>query len=489
MTTNIRVRIAPSPTGPLHIGNVRAALYNYLFAKKTGGQFILRIEDTDLVRSDEKYVKQIIDGLTWLGIDWDEGPLPTGEEKGSQGPYRQTKRIEVYQKYLKQLLDQDKAYHCFCTQAELAQERDEQEKKAEPPRYSGKCAGLSKQQADELIKQGKKSIIRFRVPGEKIVIEDLVRGKVEFDGSLLGDVSIARDLKAPLYNFAVVVDDETMQISHVIRGEDHLSNTPKQIVIQKALGFKQLAYAHLPMILNQDKSKMSKRKNKVSLLEYRDDGYLPEALVNFISLLGWNPKTEQEIFSLSDLVNEFTLESVHKSGAVFNKEKLDWMNGTYIRRLKQDELFNLARPFLQKSNIPTADKQFTLKALALEQERIKTLAEIPEAIRFLFEHTLGYDPDLLAWKKQTKQEVAERLRELLEFLDSLDQKIFGSSQDIEKEVIQFIEQSKHKTGEYLWPLRVALSGKKASPGPFEIAAVLGKKMVVNRIMDALKLLK
>lgn len=483
---NVRVRIAPSPTGPLHIGTARTALYNYLFAKKTNGKFILRIEDTDLERSNEKYVQQIIEGLAWLGIDWDEGQQAAGDqEKGEFGPYRQTKRIKIYKKYLKQLVDQEKAYYCFCTLEELERERHEQAKKGEPPRYSGKCAHLNQAEIAEFQKQRKNSIIRFRMPNEKIIINDLIRGKIEFDCSLLGDISIAKNLNTPLYNFAAAVDDETMQISHVIRGEDHLSNTPKQIILQKALGFKQPVYAHLPMILNEDRSKMSKRKNKVSLIEYREEGYLPEALVNFIALLGWNPKTEQEIFSLSDLANEFVLESVHKSGAAFNKGKLDWMNSHYLRQLKLDELFNRAKPFLLKSNIPFTDKEFTQKALSLEQERIKTLAQIPEAIGFLYEHTLNYKPSLLAWKKQTKAETIECLEELLGFLETLDEEKFASLQGLKTEIMQFIKRSRHKTGDYLWPLRVALSGKKASPGPFEIASVLGKKIVINRVMDAL----
>ena len=304
----VRVRIAPSPTGNFHFGTARTALFNFLFAKKEGGKFILRIEDTDLERSDEKYTKDIIEQLQWLGIQWDEGP------------YRQSERLSIYEKYLKQLLDQGNAYYCFCTEEQLEQQREEDKNKGVTPIYHGTCRSVSAEEVTRRHETGERSVIRSRVPDltGSIKFHDLIRGDVAFDAALIGDTVIAKDVRTPLYNFAVVVDDYEMKISHVIRGEDHISNTPKQIMLQQALGFSQPQYAHLPLILNPDRTKMSKRAGPTAIAEYRQLGYLPEALINFMAFLGWNPKTEQDFFSLDELVKAFSLEGVGKGGAVFN---------------------------------------------------------------------------------------------------------------------------------------------------------------------------
>lgn len=319
--------MAPSPTGPMHIGGARTALFNYLFAKHQGGKFILRIEDTDKERSDQKWTQEIIDEFKWLGLSWDEGPDIGGEF----GPYKQSQRTDIYKKYLEQLLAEKKAYYCNCSAEELEAKRQDQQSRGLAPKYDGKCRD----------KNNTEGVIRFKVADKKITFTDIVRDEVEFDASLLGDIVIAKNLETALYHFAVVVDDHAMQVSHVIRGEEHLSNTPRQILLQEALGFYTPTYAHLPLMLNADKSKMSKRFGDVALKQYHEAGYLPEALVNFIVLLGWNPGTEKEIFSLPELIKEFSLEKVQKSGAVFNMQRLDFINGLYIRQKSVEALTKL----------------------------------------------------------------------------------------------------------------------------------------------------
>lgn len=451
----VRVRIAPSPTGPLHLGTARTALFNYLFAQKNKGKFILRIEDTDLERSDKKYEKDIIENLKWLGLDWDEGP------------YRQNKRIKIYQKYIEKLLDSGQAFYCPHTKEELAKERKEQTKKKQAPRHVCK-------------RKSKKGIIRFRCPDKKIVFDDLIRGRVEFEGKLLGDISIAKDTKTPLYNFAAAIDDIEMKISQVIRGEDHISNTPKQILIQEALGFKTPQFAHLPLILGPDKSKMSKRHGATSISWYKKEGYLPEAMINFMVLLGWNPGTEKEFFSLEELIKGFSLERVHKGGAIFNRQRLDWLNAHYIRQMDLDELTKLCLPYLPEKT----DFEYAKKVVALEQPRIRMLSQIGELTQFFFVDELKYEPDLLIWKKMSLKEVKKNL-EMLE-------RELGKIGDFNKESLEGVIMpltEKHGSGEVLWPLRVALTGQKASAGPFEIMEVLGKKRTLKRVKEAIRGIK
>ncbi|MBU0612402.1 glutamate--tRNA ligase [Patescibacteria group bacterium] len=477
----VRVRIAPSPTGPLHLGTARSALYNYLFAKQIDGTFVLRIEDTDLERSEEKYTKQIIEGLEWLGIEYDEGPTSDGKEKGDYGPYFQTKRTKVYEKYIQKLLDEDEAYYCFCSKDELDAERKAMEEKGKAPKYSGKCAHLSGEEKEAYKKEGRNSIIRYRVPDKTITFKDTIRGEVTFETKLLGDISIARDVKTPLYNLAVVIDDYTMEISHVIRGEDHLSNTPKQILLTEALGFPVPQFAHLPLILNEDKTKLSKRKTKVTVDDYKEEGYLPGAILNFILLLGWNPKTEEEIFTLEQMTKIFNIGGVHKGGAVFATDKLDWINAQYLRKLSADEFLELAMPYLEKAGLDVSNKEYVKKAILLEQERIKKLSDLPEMVKFFFQD-ISYDPKLLVWKKSDPEVIKANLKIALEFFESLDEKDWTES-TIEKGLMKLIEEKGLKNGEILWPIRVALTGKEKSPSPFEVAGVLGKERVMERIND------
>ena len=430
-----KVRIAPSPTGVLHIGTARTALFNYLFAKRYGGKFILRIEDTDVERSSKEYEKDILDSLEWLGLKWDEF-------------YRQSERKEIYRKYLQQLLD------------------------------SGKASW--------------DDIIRFKCPKQgKIKFNDLIRGEVEFDLKLLGDFSLAKDLDSPLYNFAVVVDDQTMGISHVIRGEDHIPNTPKQILIQDALGFRQPQYAHIPLTLGPDKAKLSKRHGAVAISEYRKQGYLPEALINFMVLLGWNPGggDEREIFSLKELEKEFSIEKINKSAAIFNIEKLDWFNAYYIRKKSPKELVKLILEgdFLRISNLkPQISNHYIENVVRLEQTRLKKLSEIGEMTEYFFKEP-EYDKTLLQWKgKQDFQEIYHNLDELTKILRNIKDEDFSEAR-LRKEIMPFAE--KHGVGNVLWPFRVALTGLRASPDPIEIAAVLGKNKVLERIKKAQNMLQ
>lgn len=495
----VRVRIAPSPTGYLHIGTARTALFNYLFAKSQSGKFILRIEDTDLERSDEKFTKEIIESLKWLGIDYDEGP----DIDGDFGPYRQSERLETYKKYLQQLLKENKAYYCFCSEEELEVERQAQMKRGEPPVYSGRCANLNEAEIKKFLDEGRKPIIRFRMPTKKIIFEDLIKGTLEFDTKLIGDITIAKNLDAPLYNFAVVVDDETMKISHVIRGEDHISNTPKQIAMIEALGFKKPKYAHIPLTLAPDRTKLSKRHGAMALAEYRAMGYLPEALLNFMAFMGWNPKTDQEFFTKEELIKVFSMDNMNKAAAIFNIEKLNWLNGNYIRKMDLSELTEKCIPYFESANLigKAGETEWKIsetgepiifdqlkKITALTQERLVKLSDLPGLVSFLFKKELSYDKQLLIWKKMTAKETVEHLSEIEKFLTGADEDKF-IKENLEKEIKNLIEEKKLGVGETLWPLRVALTGLKASPPPFDVAEILGKGKTLMRIKSAISLLQ
>lgn len=490
---NLRTRIAPSPTGFLHIGTARTALINYIYAKQNSGHFILRIEDTDLLRSDLKFEQDIIEGLKWLGILWDEGPDIGGE----YGPYRQTQRIDTYKKYIERLLTENKAYRCFCDEKELEQQRELMMAEGVSPKYSGKCAQFTQEDVQEKIRKGEKSVIRFRVPEKKVIFHDLIKGKIEFNTELMGDITIAKDENTPLYNFAVVVDDYEMKINLVIRGEDHVSNTPKQILMQEALGFSIPVYAHLPLVLGSDKRKLSKREGAVSIIEYRNQGYLPEAMINFLILMGWNPGTDREVFSMDDLVKEFKIEKFQKSGAIFNIQKLNWLNSYYIRQKDIVKLTELCLPYLEQSGLikkengkyiaPDTNEDISAewlgKIISLEKERIKTLSDISKAVDFFFFDMIKIsNPAILIWKKSDKEKALQCLRETSEALGKMESGKFEQS-DIKTALQPLVE--KYGNGDVYWPLRVALSGKEASPGPLEIAGILGKDKTVRRLKYAI----
>lgn len=481
----IRTRIAPSPTGFLHIGLARTALFNYLFAKKYQGSFVLRIEDTDLERSSPEFEKDIIESLKWLGIEWSEGP----DIDGQYGPYRQMERLNIYAKYLEKLLAENKAYYCFCSEEELEAQRQYQMSIGETPRYTGKCANLDKELVQKYLAEGKPSVIRFRVIPKKLHFDDLIRGRLEFDTELMGDIVIAKNLETPLYNFAVVIDDFEMKISHVIRGEDHISNTPKQILMQEALGLSRPIYGHLPLILGPDRTKLSKRNATVSVSEYRKEGYLAESLINFMAFLGWNPGDEREIYSMSSLAKEFSLDRVQKGGAIFNIKRLDYLNGFYIRQKSVERLTDLCLPYLKERGLINDDynQEEVKKIIAIHQERLKKLSEITELADFFFKEKLDYDKNLLKWGEMEEKEIKKSLEKSEKILSKI------KSEDWNKENLQNVllpeAEEMGDRGKLLWPLRVALAGKAASAGPFDIADILGKEKTIKRIKEAKDLVK
>ena len=502
-----RTRFAPSPTGPLHMGNARTALFSWLFAKKERGDFVVRVEDTDMERSKLEWEKDVLENLEWLGLLWNEGPT-TNEDRGGFGPYRQSQRTGIYKEYLEKLLAEKKAYWCFCTTEELEAQRQDQASRGETPRYSGTCKTLSATEQEQHKGAGKPAVIRFIVEPKKIVFKDLIRGEVAFDMALSGDIVIAKDMENPLYNFTVVVDDELMRITHVIRGEDHISNTPKQLLLKEALGFRQtIQYGHLPLLLGEDRTKLSKRHGDNSVTRFKKEGYLPEVIVNFLALLGWNPGDEREIFSLQGLIKEFSLGRVQKGGAVFNLQRLDWINGYYLRHMDKKVLAKLTVPYLKEARLLEQngngeEKKFSLKiqksqpytiketgegislgflaeVVALYQERLKKLSEIAELADFFFKKELYYEKELLSWKEMGDQEIAESLEKTKKLLSGFEENNWNKEQL--EEVLMKEAEAMGDRGRLLWPLRVALTGKKASAGPFEVASVLGKEKVLQRI--------
>ncbi len=443
----------------------------------------MRIEDTDKERSKLEWVQNIISELHWLGIEWNEGP----DIDGPFGPYKQSQRTDIYKEYLQQLLVEKKAYFCTCPTEELEAKRQDQQSRGVAPKYDGKCRE----------KNNTNGVIRFKISEKKVHFEDLIRGKVEFDMALLGDIVIAKDLETPLYHFAVVVDDFKMQISHVIRGEDHIANTPRQILLQDALNFPHLLYAHLPLMLNADKSKMSKRVGDVAVSDYHKNGYLPEALINFMVLLGWNPGTEKEIFSMSELVKEFSLEKVQKAGAIFNVQRLDFINGLYIRQKSVEALTKLCLPYLPETAGDWPEKTVH-KIVASCQSRLKKLSDITAMAEFFFAEKLQYDKKMLAWKEMGDSDIKEALLLCLacsESVDSTTGPTKWNTESLEKIFTEAaLEFNKKKgypqqnKGYLLWPLRVALSGREASAGPFEIADILGKEKTLQRIQDSIDII-
>lgn len=454
----VRVRIAPSPTGPMHIGTVRAALFNWLFARKHQGSFLLRIEDTDKERSEKKYEEGIIKGFEWLNLIPDEEIL------------RQSERTEVYKKYIQQLLDEGKAYYCYCSKEELEADRQAMMSQGLTPKYSGRCRKNPPEGQEP-------QLIRLKGSEKRIAFKDIIRGQVEFDANLIGDIAIAKDLETPLYNLAVVVDDAEMEISHVIRGEDHIPNTPRQILIAEALGFSRPQYAHLPLILSPDGGKMSKREGKQSLAEFKEEGYLPEALINFLAFLGWHPEDDKEIMSRKELVEQFSLERVQKGGAVFNQDKLDWLNAQYIKKMSDEELFAAIVDFVPEEWLETGDR--LKKIIAVQRERMKQLTDIRELGDFFFKLP-DYEGGLLLWKEMTREEARESLRESLKIVS-------GDPEFFEEKIVALSQEMGR--GNVFWPLRVALSGQKNSPPPLELIKVLGTKESVKRIETAIEKLK
>lgn len=483
---NVRVRFAPSPTGPLHIGGARSALFNWLFARHFGGSMIVRIEDTDLERSSRESEELILDSLRWLGMDWDEG-IGVG---GAHGPYRQTERIDLYKQYVDTLLESGQAYHCYCSEEELEAERQELLARADLPRYRGKCRSLSGKDKEELCAQGRTPVVRFRVPEGRIVaIDDLVRGRVEFESDGIGDYIIVKSDGIPVYNFAVVLDDALMKITHVIRGEEHLSNTPRQVLLYEALQFPQPAFAHISLILGEDRSKMSKRHGSTSVVQYREQGYLPEALVNFLALLGWSPEGEEEIFSMEELIKRFSLERVSKSPAVFNFDKLKWMNAHYIKELSLEQVTELCIPHLKQAGLiddAAADDrlEWLQQVIAAARDGLEYAAQAPELVAVFFGEHVELDEEDEEAKQvlalETSPAVIRAFRE-----KALEQNSWDG--ETVRQLLKDVGKELGVKGKALFmTVRVAVSGQSHGRDLNAILTLLGPETVAKRLADTLK---
>lgn len=479
----IKVRFAPSPTGYLHIGGARTALFNWFFAKKHKGKLVLRIEDTDTERLKEDSVSQILSSMKWLGIDWDEGP----EVQGSHGPYYQSERLGLYQKEIARLLAEGKAYYCFCTSEELTRTRELQLEKGEALRYNGKCRGISLAEAKVRIASGERPVVRLRLPDrEDITVRDLIHGQVRFRLDQLDDLIIMKSNGIPAYNFACVVDDNAMGITHVIRAEEHLSNTPKQVLLYQALGYKAARFAHISMILAPDRSKLSKRHGATSVEEFREQGFLAPAIVNYLTFLGWSSGDEEEIITPEKTVERFSLDRVSKKAAIYDTKKLAWLNGHYLSSMDLDAVTKEAIPFLVKKDLLTSAKakeQYPIikDIIALVRTRVKTLVELADASEYFFQEVTEYEEK--GWNKYfSKPEAAMLLaegRKCLTVAESFD------AAHLEDAYRQLAEKLAVKSGEIIHPTRLALTGRTVSPGLFEVMELLGKEVCLARMQQAI----
>ncbi len=486
----IKTRFAPSPTGFLHVGGLRTALFAYLFAKKNNGKFLLRIEDTDRERFVEGGMENILNSLHWAGIKIDEGVdfdlnkniVQTGEA----GPYIQSERLDIYKKYIGELVEAGHAYYCFCSKERMDEVRKMQELNKQPTGYDGYCRNLSLDEAKKRVEAGESYVVRMKMPKEGATkFVDMVRGEVEFKNELIDDQVLLKADGFPTYHMAVVVDDHLMGITHVIRGEEWLPSTPKHVKLYEMFGWEAPQFAHLSLLVNEQKQKLSKRHGDVSVEDFKAKGYLPEALINFIAFLGWNPGDEREIFSLKDLEKEFDFAKVSKASGVFNREKLDWYNQQYIMSMDAEELAKRTENFFVNAGIKLSDVKCQLsEVVKLEQGRASTLVELVDNVSFLFVDKLEYEPELLIWKKSTKEDTKEKLESVLEFLNTLEGE--WSKEYLEEKILPWTKDKGWGNGDILWPMRVALSGLKNSPGPFEIAGVLGKDKTLERMSFAIE---
>lgn len=482
----MRTRFAPSPTGSLHIGGLRTALFAYLVAKKTGGQFLLRIEDTDQAREVAGSAEAFVRILTWAGIAPDEGVVldVSGKltEKGDFGPYHQSKRLPMYQQTIEKLLKNGHAYHCFCSADRLEAMRKAQQAKKQAPMYDRTCLHLSPDEVQKKIAAGEKHVIRMKVPdGETITFTDEIYGELSFKSHTIDDQVLLKSDGFPTYHLAHVVDDHGMKIDCVIRGEEWLSSLPKHLLLWRYLELTPPKYAHVPLILNADRTKLSKRQNDVSSDHYIEKGYLPEAVINFLALLGWNPGTEQELFSLDELIKAFTLDRIHKSGAIFDPQKLDWIQGQWMRKIPIEEFVSRIKPLvLEKHPSAANDPKFSEKA-ALIQERITFFPEAPDMLAYFYEEPTA-SIELIANPKQKIEKsdvpkIVEFLKKTLEPNDEKSWSIETVKEVLEKE----IPSSGLKKGQILWPLRAILTGREYSPGAYEVAGLLGKEKTMQRL--------
>ncbi|OIJ17117.1 glutamate--tRNA ligase [Anaerobacillus alkalilacustris] len=484
MSKQVRVRFAPSPTGHLHIGGARSALFNYLFARNQGGKFIVRIEDTDQARNVETAQEKLLESMKWLGIEWDESVDVGGEF----GPYSCMERIDIYKKYIQELMDQGKAYYCYMTEEESEREREEQLARGETPKYSGRDRDLTAEQRAAYENEGRKPVVRFRVPeGKQVIVDDAIRGKVEFEAEGIGDFIIARRDGIPMYNFAVVVDDHLMEISHVIRGEEHLSNAPRQVLLFEAFGWETPKFAHASLILNQDRQKMSKRDESIIQFveQYRDLGYLPEAIVNFLALLGWSPVGEEEIFTKEELIEQFSLERVSKAPAVFDTQKLEWMNNQYMKKADSDRVVELALPHLIKvGKLPEAmtleQQQWARELILLHQEKMSYGGEIVELTELFFKAEIEYNEE--AKEILNEEQVPTVLKEFNTQLEALET---FTAEEIKAATKATQKATGYKGKQLFMPIRVATTGQTHGPDLPKAISLLGKEIVLNRLTGLL----
>ena len=484
----VRVRFAPSPTGYLHIGGARTALFNWLFARHHRGTYVLRIDDTDEKRSTEESMRQIYDSFRWLGLDWDEGE----DVGGPYGPYVQSERGEIYRKYVQKLIDSGNAYHCYCTPEELETMRKQAQAEKRPLSYNRKCLNLTDEGRKQLEAEGRKPVVRIKIPDQSIVVQDLILGESKFGPSALEDEVIVRSNGSPRYNLTSIVDDHEMNITHVIRSVEHLSNTPKQIVIAQALGFDLPQFAHAPLVCDSQGKKLSKRHHgdMIAVSQYREDGYLPEALLNFLVKLGWSYDDTQEIFSVDELIEKFDLDRVGKSNTIFNLKKLQWLNNHYVMERDLSARTDAVIPFLQRDGFLEAELSSERRAW-LEQiveavgDRLNTLADITEQTSYFFTDDFSYNPQAVKkwWKGDDLIGTLEGVRDVLSTVEP-----FGL-EEVESAVWAYTEAHEIKRVQVMQPLRVALTGKSFGPGLFEIIVLLGAEQVLERINRAVDHIK
>lgn len=481
---NIRVRFAPSPTGYLHVGGLRTALYNYLFARKNNGKFILRIEDTDRNRYVEGAVENLIEAFKWCGLEFDEGP----ETIGQFGPYLQSQRLDIYQEHIKELISNGSAYYCFCTPQRLETLKEEQQKlKLPQAKYDKHCLMLGKDEIKVKLENNTPFVIRLNIQSnQRIIFDDIVRGRVEFDSNNVDDQILIKSDGYPTYHFANVVDDHLMQISHVIRGEEWLSSTPKHVLLYDSFKWERPIFAHLPLLLNPDRSKLSKRQGDVAVEDYRAKGYLNDALVNFIALLGWNAGDDREFYYLKELIEKFSLERVNKSGAVFDLEKLNWLNAEHLRKKSNEEILPMLKISIQQSAFSRQQfsDQYLLNIISGMKERVTFVKEYLSKSPYFFEPPNEYEE--AAVQKNWKPETPEHLRKLYDAFSLL---INPTKEDYEDALTKVAEELNAGKGKLIHPLRLAVSGISTGPGVFDIVVILGKEEVLNRIQRALELIK
>ncbi len=480
MSKEIRVRYAPSPTGHLHIGNARTALFNYLFARNQNGKFIIRIEDTDVKRNVEGGEQSQLKYLNWLGIDWDESIDKVGE----YGPYRQTERLDIYNKHTEELLERGLAYKCYCTEEELEQEREEQMNRGETPVYSRRCCGLSLEDQKALDEEGRLASIRFKVPADKVyTFNDIVKDEVSFESNGIGDFVIVKKDGIPTYNYAVAIDDHLMEISHVLRGDDHISNTPKQLMIYEAFGWEPPVFGHMTLICNENRKKLSKRDETIIqfIEQYEQLGYLPEALFNFIALLGWSPGGEQEIFEKEDFIKLFDPSRLSKAPAVFDQNKLAWMNNQYMKAIDLDRLVNISLPHLIKagrlpSDLTGEEREWAKQLIALHQEKMSYGAEIVELTEMFFKESIEFDEE--AKEVLRGEQVSEVLKS---FKEELEQLQTFSAEEI-KAAMKSVQKNTGQKGKNLFmPIRVATTGQVHGPDLPQAISLLGKDRILSRL--------